>query len=65
MACTWLTCDCCGRDYLVPDAWVIEMDEESDIIKKECDRCRGLSRYYWQDIFEMEKAAYRAARRAE
>lgn len=65
MGCTWLTCDFCGRDYLVPDAWVIEMDEESDIIKKECDRCRGLSRDYWQDIFDMEKEAYRAARKAE
>lgn len=65
MGCTWLTCDFCGRDYLVPDAWVIEMDEESDLIKNECCRCRGLSVYVYDGLFEMEKEAYQAARKAE
>lgn len=65
MGCTWLTCDYCDRDFLVPDAWVIEMDEESDLIKKQCDRCRGLSTEVAIELFEMEKEAYRSARKAE
>ena len=65
MGCTWLTCDYCDRDYLVPDAWVIEMGEEPDIIKNQCNRCRDLSGWYHDELFEMEKEAWRAARKSE
>ena len=48
MGCTWLKCDECGRDYLIPDAWLDEsgyriQDTESDAITHRCDRCVDLS----------------------
>lgn len=49
----FLTCDECGKDYLVPDEWIAEMPEEGSMgyrvdegsrnyITTRCSRCDDL-----------------------
>lgn len=60
----WLTCDRCGKDYLVPDEWVAEMPDVEDEYETCCPRCFDL--YYKATELEKQKReAYAAVRIAE
>ena len=61
MGCTWLKCDECGRDYLIPDAWLRESgysieDEESEAVTTRCERCIDISGIREIERFELEDA---------